>query len=181
MPTEWHASIAAVLATLRGKNLVEVRVNEIALYGPEGAGHFTDRVLKFVQANVLELRTSDGGTIQFHCWQDDDEFAICVEAMPEERRLTLDAGEGIFRTRPMPEFPLGKIDDVFAAVEPNGKMQEIRMTVERREIFLRAGEVYENVDGTLTVHDRDESVLVFLDREAYVGLIFNKPVYVPTP
>jgi hypothetical protein len=178
---EWHSKLAAALGTLNGKILTGAWVKEMALYGPEDAGHFTDRNLKFVQATTLELRTSDSGTFWFSCWQDNDEFALWPQTMPEEKRLAPDPGEGTFRTRPMHEFPLGRVDEVTVAVEPNGNMQEIRITVDQREVFLRAGEVYENMDGTLTVHDHDESVLVFLDREAYATLIFGKPIYTPDP
>ena len=64
----------------------------------------------------------------------------------------------------MPEFPTGRVVSVDAS--PREDIQEIRIVIDHHEVFLRAGEVYENVDGTLTVCDRDESVLVFLESDA---------------
>lgn len=179
MSTDWHSELKAALEMLSGAVVTEAWVNEMALYGPENAGHFTDPNLNFVQANVLELRTLDGRTVHISCAQDDDRWAIWPHLVSSDRQLTADAGEGTFRTRPMPEFPLGAVGFFQIDSDDVSSIQEIRMTIDRRDVFLRAGEVYENPDDTLSIVDRDESVLVFLDAEAYSRLEFNKPVYSP--
>ena len=43
-------------------------------------------------------------------------------------------------------------------------------------VFLRAGEVEECEDRAAVIRDRDESVLIFLDRKAYAATAFNVPV-----
>ena len=164
---------------LTGKVVTDAWVNEMALYGPEDSGHFTDPSLDFVQANVLELRTSDGQTFHISCVQDDDTWAIWLRLEPADRQLAPDPGEGTFRTRPMPEFPCGVVSKLQIDAGEETGIQEIRVTIDQREVFLRAGEVYENPDGTLSVCDRDESILVFLDGEAYSRLTFNQPIYRP--
>jgi hypothetical protein len=167
------------LDALPGKIVTDAWVNEMALYGPEDAGHFTDPNLNFVQANVLELRISDGQTVHISCVLYDDAWAIWPRVVPADRHLSSVPAEGAFRTRPMPEFPRGAIDRLHVNATAGSNIQEIRMTIDRREVFLRAGEVYENADGTLTVCDRDESVLVFLDGDAYSRFTFNEPIYSP--
>ena len=57
--------------------------------------------------------------------------------------------------RAMPEFPLGEIGEVRTNPKDGRNIQEIHLTIGQRDVFLRAGEVYENTDGTLTVCDRD--------------------------
>ena len=79
----------------------------------------------------------------------------------------------------MPEFPLGEIGEVRTDARDGWSIQEISLTINQRHVFLRAGEVYENTDGSLTVCDRDESVLVFLNADTYSGLTFNEPIYRP--
>lgn len=179
MDTDWHLQLKVALKALSGAVVTDAWVNEMALYGPEDAGHFTDPNLNFVQANVLELRTLDGTTIHISCVQDDDMWALWPYTVSADKRLSADIGEGTFRTRPMPEFPQGAVNSLEINPDDVAGIQEIRITIDQREVFLRAGEVYENADGTLSVFDRDESVLVFLDGEAYSRLKFNEPIYSP--
>lgn len=179
MGTDWHLELKTALKALTNAVVTDVWVNEMALYGPEDAGHFTDPSLNFVQANVLELRTSNGQTIHISCVQDDDTWAIWPHLVSFDAQLTADVGEGTFRTRPMPEFPQGAVSSIQVGADGGSGIQEIRMTIDQREVFFRAGEVYENGDGTLSVFDRDESILVFLDGEAYSRLKFNEPIYSP--
>lgn len=179
MCTDWHLELKTALKALTGAVVTEAWVNEMALYGPEDAGHFADPGLNFVQANVLELRTLDDQTIHISCVQDDDTWIIWPHLVSTDKRLCADVGEGTFRTRPMPEFPRGAVSGLQIDADNGSSIQEIRISIDRREVFLRAGEVYENTDGTLSVFDRDESVLVFLDGEAYSRLRFNEPIYSP--
>ena len=178
MNTDWHLELKAALEALAGAVVTDAWVNEMALYGPEEAGHFTDPSLNFVQANVLELRTKDGKTIHISCVQNDDAWAIWPHVVSTDQQLCAERREGTFRTRPMPDFPRGSVSSVHIEADESS-IQEIRMMVEQREVFLRAGEVYENSNGTLSVFDRDESVLVFFDGEAYARLKFNEPIYKP--
>ncbi|ATY30940.1 hypothetical protein [Sphingomonas psychrotolerans] len=179
MGMDWHLELKTALKALAGAVVTDAWVNEMALYGPEDAGHFTDPSLNFVQANVLELRTLDGGTIHISCVQDNDTWAIWPHVVSTDKQLSSDVGEGTFRTRPMPEFPRGSVSCFQMAPDDVSSIQEIRMTIDKREVILRAGEVYEKTDGTLSVCDRDESVLVLLDGEAYSQLKFNEPIYSP--
>ena len=179
MSTDWLTELKTTLEVLSSAVVTDAWVNEMALYGPEDAGRFSDPGLKFVQANVLELRPMDGQTVHISCAQNDDSWTIWPHLVPTHEQLTDDAGEGTFRTRPMPEFPRGKVTCFQIDTDDVSSIQEIRVTIDQREVIFRAGEVYENVDGTMSVLDRDESVLVFFDGEAYSGLRFNEAVYMP--
>lgn len=158
--------------------VTEVIVQEMALYGADDAVQFTDPNLNFVQANVLELRTLGGQTFHFSCVQNNDMWGIWPRIVTDERRAH-HPEEGMFRTRLMPEFPRG--DTRVVGVDPGegSDIQQICLKIGGADVILRAGEVYENADGTLTVCDRDESVLIFLDGAAYRALKFNAPIYRP--
>ncbi|MBO9714543.1 MAG: hypothetical protein J7495_16660 [Sphingomonas sp.] len=122
----------------------------MALYGPETAGHFPHPELGFVQATLLELRLADGGTVQVSAAQDDDRRSLWPRFVAGDRHLLADRGEGTFRTRPMPEFPTGDIARIRIELGTEADLRTLRLTIGKREGLLRAGEVYENRDGTLT-------------------------------
>ncbi|PXA93507.1 hypothetical protein DMC47_21980 [Nostoc sp. 3335mG] len=173
---EWARRLEAALHSLVGQVVTDTWVWEMALYGPEQAGHFTDPSLEFVQAHVLELRTADGLTFHISCAQDDDIWVIALGTVTAENRLVPDPGQGTFRTRPMPEFPQGEIRRIKTS-PTTGSIQEIYMMIADREVILHAGEVEEHMDGRLTVRDQDECVLIFLDRDAHARTVFNEPLY----
>lgn len=177
--TDWHSELKTALDTLAHAVVRDAWVNEMALYGPDDAGHFTDPILNFVQANVLELRVQDGQTVHISCVQTDDGWALWPHLVSSDKRLSADAGEGTFRTRHMPEFPCGAVATL-ELTDDISDLQTLRMTVDEQDIILCAGEVYENPDGTLSVVDHDESVLVFFDAGIYRSLTFNEPAYRPS-
>jgi hypothetical protein len=181
MATEWNLAMAAALQALSGKTVTAAWAQEMAFYGPDDAGHFADRNFDFIQANCFELRASSGEIFHFTCTLDDDFWAIWLRLIPDDQRLSPDPGEGWFRTRSLPEFPTGEIGELRTDAGAGNGIQEIRFTVDGSQVILRAGEVYENANGSLAVHDKDESVLVFLDSGAYSRTIFNEPVYLPAP
>ena len=151
----------------------------MGLYGPDESPSFTHPKLEFVQALTLELRFESGATLQIGCWQDNDEFALWPRRVMTEDRLspTNDRSRTLFRVRQMKEFPVGKVRSVEWEADERGNIQVIALAIENGEVLLRAGEVDELPDGSLIVRDRDESVLVFVDRAAHDRTVFNAPAY----
>ncbi|MCA3695025.1 hypothetical protein [Aquidulcibacter sp.] len=177
MRTEWDLERKSVLDALMGRVVTDAWVHEMALYGEADEAHFTDPNLDFVQASVLELRTSDHQTLQISCWQTDDTFALWPRFVASHHQLIPNPGTGIFRIRPMPEFPLGPVSNVQIGADNKLGIQEVCLTINQQRVFLRAGKVYEYPEGMLRVNDRDESVLVFLNGEAYSRLMFNELIF----
>jgi hypothetical protein len=176
---QWDQSLKDALTGCQGEVLAEAWVDEMGLYGPDEGPSFTHPKLEFVQALTLELRFESGGTLQIRCWQDDDEFALWPKRASVEARLSPlpDPSRTLFRVRPMKEFPGGQVRHVEWQPDKRGNIQLICLRLDNGEALLRAGEVYEDHDGSLTVKDRDESVLIFVDRAAYERTVFNAPAY----
>ena len=176
---KWDANIRAALSRCVGEILTDVWVDEMGLYGPDEHPSFSHSQLEFVQALVLELRFESGMTLQVSCWQDDDEFALCPRQVPHEQRIVpiSDPARTLFRVRRMNEFPLGSLREVDWLANDRANIHTIRLHLDSSEVILRAGEVYENPDGSLHISDEDESVLVFLNSDAYARTVFNSPVY----
>lgn len=176
---EWDANLRSALSRCVGEVLTDVWVDEMGLYGPDEHPSFSHSQLEFVQALVLELRFESGMTLQVSCWQDDDEFALWPRQVPHEQRISpiSDPARTLFRVRQMNEFPFGLVRDVELLVNNRANIQTIRLYLDSSEVILCAGEVYENPDGSLHISDEDESVLIFLNSDAYARTVFNSPVY----
>jgi hypothetical protein len=176
----WDRELLEALHGAVGEVVVEVHVCEMALYPGDDAPFFTHPQLKFVQAQFLELRLENGHALTFGTAQDDDEWGIWPKrcAVDEGRLKPKDAApDSFFRTRSMPEFPLGQIVAVTHEKTDRGNIQKITLSVGGREVILKAGEVYRENDGRLKILEWDESVLVFIDPRDYRETVFGEAVY----
>ena len=70
---------------------------------------------------------------------------------------------------------MGKIEAIDTVPDGRGH-QSICMHIGDRDIALCAGEIYEDLDGSLTIHQRDENVLVFVDADAYRRTVFGQRI-----
>ena len=167
----------ANLRSLVGAAIAAARVEELALYGPDDAPVFSDPRLPFVQALVLEFDLVDGRTIRFIPVQNDDDWSMfAVWSGPDKPSCVSDLSSSILRARTMVEFPAGRIEAIESAPDGPGH-RSITLRIDGRDVILCAGEVYENIDNSLTIHQDDESVLVFLHAEAYRRTIFRQPFF----
>ena len=175
----WDQTLKDALGECRGKLLIEAWADEMGLYGPDESPSFAHPKLEFVQALKLELRFESGDTLQVGCWQDDDEFALWPRWVPVESRLNPieDPSRTFFRVRPLEEVPGGQVRTVKWHVDEHGNIQTICFFLDAGQVILCAGEVYEDHDGSLTIRDRDESVLIFVDPAAFDRTVFNAPAY----
>lgn len=176
---EWNAKIRTALSGCVGEVLTDVWVDEMGLYGPDENPSFSHSQLEFMQALLLELRFESGITLQISCWQDDHEFALWPRQVPQQERIApiCDPARTLFRVRRMNEFPVGSLKEIEWRVNDCANIHTIRLRIDSSEVILRAGEVYENPDGSLIIRDQDESVLVFLNADAHAKTVFNSPVY----
>ena len=159
-----------------GQTIVEVTVEEMGLYGPDEAPTFSHPALPFIQVGTLELALAGGGLLHIKIFQDNDQFALWAEYVESGQRIGSREQSTLYRIRQVDGFPLGEIEAVEGRRDERGDYQEIRITVGGKPVIVKAGEVYEDHDGTLKVLERDESVLIFLDPAAYDGFQFNVPV-----
>ena len=177
MPSDWTNDIATALDALIGHSVIGVMLEEMALYGPDAFGVFSHPDLPFFQAGILELRTDAGMILHIGTAQDDEAWSLWPRFIAPEACLAVRPENGCFRTRSMTEFPVGIISSIEYAPSHDGMIRDMSLVIGGRRVILLAGEVDEDFQGRLTVHDRDESVLIFLDESEYERTVFNAPAY----
>ncbi|WKL55833.1 hypothetical protein Q1W73_08940 [Asticcacaulis sp. ZE23SCel15] len=96
-----------VLSSISGETVLSAWAQEMAFYGPDDNGLFIHPDFDFIQANVLEMRMLSGKTVHFTTAQNDVDWELWPHLVPETKNLISDLGSGFFRTRHIPEFPLG--------------------------------------------------------------------------
>jgi hypothetical protein len=141
----------------------------MAMLGPEDSPVFSHPRLDFVQATVLELALLDHRFIRITTSEQDDEWNLQVREREAETDYAALTGT-IWRQRTLGELPGGTI----YAVSWSEDLQGISLSIGDLIIHLKAGEVYEDLNGNVSVRDRDESVLIFLSDEALAATTFNE-------
>ena len=175
--TSWTDQWTAALLGCVGKIVASTRVHELALYGPDEAPYFSDPQLPFAQVMTLEINFTDGTILHVLNTQDDDSFPLWPRIAGEHLSPKPELLALPFRLREMNEFPKGEISAIDWSLDDADRLQNIQIRIEAETVILCAGEVYEDWDAGLTVRKDDESVLLFLDAEAYRQTVFDRPVY----
>lgn len=160
------------IETLRscvGARLESATVDEMAMLGTDDSPIFTHPRLNFVQATVLELALSGGRFVRIVTSQQDDDWNLLVRERGAEAGWP-PLGGTIWRRRTLDELPGGVIN----AVDWSDDLQLISFSIGDLTIHLKAGEVYEGLNGEVRVAERDESVLIFLNDEALAATSFNQ-------
>lgn len=168
----------ANLDALIGQNVLSALIEEMALYGRDDAPVFDDHRLPFVQSQLLDLSLSDGRTLRFLPVQNDIAWSIFALWSKSEDALQpiTESSVAIYRVRPMVEFPVGLVEEVDHVAGGDG-YESVKLTIGGKIVLLYSGEVCENLDGSVTIHKHDESVLIFVDTEAFKRVVFEKPVF----
>lgn len=162
-----------------GADMVEVVLDEWALYGPDEAPVFHHPDLHFVQALRVQLGFSDGRKLQIGIWQNDDHFALhFMQGEPERPFVPNPDPTATFsRLRELTDFPSGRIIAIAPGANADGAIQEVAISIGGRTMILKAGEVDEDGGGRLRVMSEDESVLIFADRADYERTVFDEWAY----
>lgn len=144
-------------------------IDEMSMLGAEDSPVFSHPQLNFVQATLLEFFLSDGRVIRIVTSQQDDQWNLLVR-----ERVLGDVppilGGSIWRRRELKELPTGLIQEVDWAPD----LERISLKIGDQLVHLKAGEVYEHMDGQVSVFERDQSVLIFLGDEALEDTLFNQ-------
>ena len=122
-----------------------------------------DPGIPFLQFTDLVLRFEDGKPLRL-CSQIEDGSGLhglhLVELNEVPELRTANEPLSIFRERPLPELPLGEIEIVQLRHEGPSAIVEVRLLLSGGELRLIAAEVHEEHDGSLTIVEPDESILV---------------------
>lgn len=177
----WLAEQRELIGSLSGVEIASISAVEMALVdvGADGLPQFRHEGFPFIQCHVVELGLRDGRFAVFFNYQDDDIFGVMLEmrdATSIEKHWNDSYREGepsIYRVAPDLDLSLGRIEDVKYWLDHRGNVSEIELAVSDRRILLKAGEVYEAPDGSLSVSGMDESVLLFLNASDISRVTFN--------
>lgn len=164
MPS-WVENQVVALKSLAGLTVahwhgIEMAIREV---GADGLPQWRDDSVSFLQLYRLDLMLNDGTNVSILTYQNDDRFGLCRndESLPW---TAADDPYSIFRPRSLEELPTGTIQDVSVAMNRDD-IAEVCLDIQGRRVQLWAGEIYEEVDGSLRVVFMDESVLVQVDQQ----------------
>ena len=161
---KWIEEQIASFHSLSGKCVTQWHGIEMALREADenGLPVFRDSSIPFLQLLELNLTFVDNSTASITTYQNDDRFGLCYEGGSLTSRNLWDEPNSIYRLSLFDTLPTGQIQDVSVSLN-EGDIEEVKLKIEKQEIRLCAGEVYEEFDGSLRIVIMDESILVQVD------------------
>lgn len=177
----WVSEQQALMASLAGVEITSIRAVEMAVadVGADGRPSFRNERLPFVQCHVVELALLDGRIARFSNYQNDSVFGVMLEfrASSSIEAHWNDAereGEAsIYRIAADSDWPSGLIARVDTRLR-DGDISEVELKFADCCVVLKAGEVCEQRDGSLTVNEMDESILLFPDARDVARVSFMR-------
>jgi len=153
------------ILNLKGAVIDEWLICEMALFedGDLGYPEFEHPDCPFIQAQVIQMRLSNGRFVGVSTYQDNDIFGILVEQSPQPRLVyePFVDDKSIYRFSNVSKLPLGLIEDVSVARDKEHNVTEILLSISSQKVTLKAGEVYEEDNNRYQIKECDESVLLF--------------------
>jgi hypothetical protein len=165
--SDWINTNTAKLKGLQGSSVERWFCAEMALRetGADGLPQWNDESVPYLQLGRLDLQLSNGKLSSIITYQNDDQFGLCYsEELPPLELGSTEAGS-IFRNRELEELPIGKVDSVSVSFDRSGDISDVEMQIGEHRVSLKAGEFYEQWDGSLELLTMDESILVQVDGE----------------
>jgi hypothetical protein len=162
--TKWIEEQIASFYALSRSCVIQWHGIEMALRdaNENGLPDFRDSSVPFLQLRELNLTFVDGSTASINTYQNNDCFGLCCKNGSLALHDFEDDPNSIYRLRLFDELPKGQILDVSVSLN-RGDIEEVKLMIEKHEVRLCAGEVYENNDLSLHIMTMDESVLMQVD------------------
>lgn len=160
---DWVQEQIAALKCMYGKTVRQWIGLEMALRdNVRGLPEWENASIPFLQLERIDAMLDEGETARIVTYQNDDQWGIWrhdqfVDLLPHSSEFD------IYRTRELDELPLGEITDVEVKVNDRGDIAAVQILVAGHCLTLRAGEVYEESDGSLKIVWMDESILLDVD------------------
>lgn len=156
------------ISSLAGLVVTRWQGTEMALAEAHAASgvRWADPSIPFLQLADLHLDLANGRVFKFWSQMEDGTgfHGLYLEAVDVFPVISApDDPSSIFRGRGLPELPTGAIEISELRQDGPDATVEIRLMVAGTEVRLVAGEVHEQVDGSLRVVERDESILLQLN------------------
>jgi hypothetical protein len=162
---DWVEEQVASFRRLEGQTVVQWIGVEMALResGQDGFPHWEDESVPMLQLSRIDLALAGGNSAKIVTYQNDDRWGLSRrdELPPVFSRRPDETS--IFRTRELSELPVGKILGVLVVTDEGEDIAEVQLSIAGHDVRMRAGEVRENNDGTLSIIGMDESILLQVD------------------
>jgi len=167
----WIASKITELKSLKGEVIEKVMINDMAIIENDNGNHvFTHPGCPFIQAQQLYLFLKDKGVSKI---QATDDGCIFLSPTNDADLIRSNDVNSIFRLYENTNFPLGKIDSLSIKQNKALDINEVNIIINNKPVLLKSGEVFQNNDGSVSIKDDDESVLVFFNPADVDGINFN--------
>lgn len=130
---------------------------------------FDDPEVPCRQLRGLQATLDDGHAFSVRTYQHDTVFGLwhAPGAELQAKLQNAELWDGVTRWRSLSELPTGMVDRVIVvADEVDDVLAEVHLRIGGQSLLLMAGELIETVEGGLSFHRLDESVLAFTDPAA---------------
>ena len=173
----WLSAQSDAFRGLLGLEVLEWRGREMALDQDEAELP----VWRLPKVEVLQLDRLEaigpGASICVTTIQNNDHFGLKLQvpwisdwqsgfdlSIPVDESPFADDPKSIFRDVRLPQLPIGKIEDVSVRLsDEGGDIGAVTLRIGNAVVSMKAAEVYPGSDGSITIVDLDESILVQVD------------------
>jgi len=168
---EWIAAKITELQSLKGEVIEKVMINDMAIIENGNGNHvFTHPECPFIQAQQLYLFLKGKGVSKILAT---DDGCIFLSTTNDTDLIKSNDANSIFRFYESTEFPLGKVDSLSIKQNKDLDINEVNIIINNKPVLLKSGEVFQNNDGSVSIKDDDESVLVFFNPTDVDDINFN--------
>jgi len=124
----------------------------------------------FIQAQQVHLFLKEKGVSKILAT---DDGCIYVSSTNAADLTRSNDKNSIFRLYESTEFPLGKIESLSIKQNKALNINEVYIIINSKPVLLKSGEAYQNNDGSVSIKDDDESILVFFNPTDAGSINFN--------
>ncbi len=168
---DWLSSQIAKLKSLKGETIEKVMINDMAFIENDNGNHvFTHSDCPFIQAQLIYLFLKKKGVTKILAT---DDGCIYISPINDADLINTNEANSIFRLYECTDFPLGKIDSISIKQNKESDISDVNIVINTKPILLKSGEVFQNSDGSVSIKDNDESVLVFFNPVDVDNINFN--------
>lgn len=172
----WFQRIVSPIEDLKGRVISEpffVR-KPIRWEGEDEKPLYSDERVAFEQLGGLYFKVDGITWTAFQTIQVDSDWGLCLreDGVPydflfedgdeQKKKYTIEDG-----------FPCGLIEDIEICIDSGSLVSEVLLTIKGRSVLLFAGEIYETLNGDLSISRYDESIILATAIEQLENWHFN--------
>lgn len=148
------------LYSLKDLKVIHWTCIEVALR--ENPIEWSNSKIPYLQCMRIDILLDNHEIESLVTYQDADEWGLYLQDQSPKINFENEP-KSIFRSRDLPELPKGIITNVNVITNNTGNIHMLLLEIDNNLVSFKAGEVYENTDGSLFIREMDESILVQLN------------------